>query len=237
MSIDIYIRTYEKDLKWLKYCLRSINKFVTGYRDIIICIPEDQAHLLDGWNLTKEKIVTCPVYKDDYLGQQISKIYAYGYSDADIITFVDSDLIFHTKTNLSEHLKGDQIISYKTHYSKVEGAIAWKAITEKALGQEVEYEMMRRHLFLYYRDTLKSCVGEFRQRTGMELSDYIQKQPFRQFSEFNYLSAYTDLIAQDQRYLFKDTETIMMPEMKLKQYWSWSDLTEEERNEIEEIVK
>ncbi len=237
MIIDIYVRTYEKDLKWLKYCLRSINKFVTGYRDIIICIPEDQAYLLDGWNLTKEKVVTCPVYKDDYLGQQISKIYAYGDSDADIIMFADSDLVFHTKTDLSEYMDGDKILSYKTHYSKVEGAIAWKAITEKALGQEVEFEMMRRHPFLYYRDTLKSCVGEFRQRTGKELSDYIQRQAFRQFSEFNYLSAYTDLVAQDQRYLFQDTENLSLPDTKLKQFWSWSNLTEEEKTEIEGILK
>ncbi len=236
MIIDLFIRTYEKDLKWLKYCLRSIAKNVTGYRQVIICIPEDQAYLLDGWNLTKEKIVTCPTYKDDYLGQQISKIYAYGQSDADIIMFADSDLIFHTKTDLSEYMDGDKIISYKTHYSKVEGAIKWRPMVEKALGIEVEYEFMRRHPFLYYRDTLKSCVGEFRQRTGKELSDYIQKQPKMEFTEFNYISAYADSI-NDERYLFQDTDKISLPDTKLKQFWSWSNLTEDEKHEIEGLLK
>lgn len=235
-SIDIFIRTYDKDLKWLKYCLRSIYKFGIGYRNIIICIPESQVHLLEGWNLTNEKIVTCPDYKDDYLGQQIEKIYSWQHSDADIIMFVDSDLIFHTKLDVNEYLKGDQIQSYKTDYSKVEGAICWKPITEKAIGQKLQYEYMRRHCFLYYRDTLIGCIEEFKRRTGKELSDYIKSQALRQFSEFNYVSAYADLI-KDNRYNFQDTETIKMPDLKLKQYWSWSNLTNEELNEIEGLLK
>lgn len=236
MTVDLFIRTYDKDLKWLIYCLRSISKNLTGYRKIIICIPENQRHLLDNWGLTNEKIVTCPIYNDDYLGQQVSKIYAYEHSDADVIMFVDSDLIFHTPMDVSEYFKGDQIQSYKTDYSKVDGAICWKPVTEKALGIELKYEMMRRHCFLYYRDTLSGCVDEFKNRTGQELKDYIIEQPWRQFSEFNYVSAYADMI-KDPRYNFQDTETIEMPVNKVKQYWSWSNMTHEERLEIEELLK
>lgn len=236
MIVDVFIRTYDKDLRWLIYCLRSIAKNLTGYRNIIICIPEGQRHLIEAWNLTNEIIVTCPEYKDDYLGQQIEKIYAFQHTDADVIMYVDSDLIFYTPLDVSEYFKGDQIQSYKTDYSKVEGAICWKAITEKALGLELKYEMMRRHCFLYYRDTLIGCVEEFKRRTGQELRDYIIEQPLRQFSEFNYVSAYADMI-KDKRYNFQDTEIIEMPINKVKQYWSWSNLTNEERLEIEGLLK
>ena len=33
---DIFIKTYPGDFIWLKYCIRSIEKFVTGFRNIII---------------------------------------------------------------------------------------------------------------------------------------------------------------------------------------------------------
>ena len=38
MSIDIFIRTYPKDFFILNYCLKSIRKFVSGHRNIIINI-------------------------------------------------------------------------------------------------------------------------------------------------------------------------------------------------------
>ena len=33
---DIFIKTYPGDFIWLEYCIRSIEKFVTGFRDIVI---------------------------------------------------------------------------------------------------------------------------------------------------------------------------------------------------------
>lgn len=227
-TVDVFIRTYEKDIKWLTYCLASIQKYLTGYRNIIICIPEGQQHLLS--HLTLEKVVTCPVYEDDYLGQQISKMLAYKYTDADKIFYMDSDLILLRPVDISEcEIDGKPII-YKTDYKKAGDAIIWKKVTEKYLGIEISHEYMRRHPFLYLRETLENIDRDF------PVEEYVTKQPYRQFSEFNAIGAYID-INEKEKYSIIDTETISMPEPFLKQFWSWSGLTSKEKKEIELILK
>ena len=32
----IFIRSYHRDLEWLRYCLASINKFVTGFDGVVV---------------------------------------------------------------------------------------------------------------------------------------------------------------------------------------------------------
>ena len=89
MNVDIFIRTYEKDLEWLKYALKSIHLHVTGYRNIVITIPN--ASLLSGCSV--EKVIQVKDLKDGYLGQQLTKMTANLYTDADAIVFWDSDVI------------------------------------------------------------------------------------------------------------------------------------------------
>ena len=90
--ISIFIRTYHCDIKWLNYCLESIHKNLSGWSEIVICIPTGQETLLS--HLTSEKVVTCKIYKDDYLGQQISKIQAV------ILTIVSIIIYIYTKGQL-----------------------------------------------------------------------------------------------------------------------------------------
>jgi glycosyltransferase involved in cell wall biosynthesis len=228
MTTDIFIRTYEKDLEWLKYCLRSIHKYVTGYRQIIICIPENQKKLIDSWNLTAEKVVTCRIYNDDYLGQQISKMLSFQYTDADRILFMDSDCVFLRNVDILEMTVEGKPIIYKTKYGNLEGAEAWKGVTEKFLGGIVEYEYMRRHPFMYNRETL-IAINNFKR-----VEDYVLSQSFRNFSEFNVIGAFAEKYESD-KYHFIDTESVVMPEIFLRQYWSWSGLTENERIELDKI--
>ena len=236
MVTDIFIRTYEKDLGWLRYCLKSIHKYVTGYRQIVICIPEPQKRLLDSWNLTAEKVVTCPVYKEDYLGQQVSKLQAYKYTDAEAIVFVDSDCCFKSPVDLSVELfEGELPIVYKTVYEHVGDAICWKEITEKTVGANLEYEYMRRLPFVFLSKTLKSASLYINILHDCNISDYVMRQPGRHFSEFNYLGAYAEL-NEKENYRFKDTEKEGYGNDYLKQNWSWGSITPEIKAELEAVT-
>lgn len=236
MITDIFIRTYSKDLDWLKYCLKSIHKYVTGYRNIIICIPEPQRSLLDSWNLTSEIIVTCPVYQEDYLGQQITKILSYQYSNAEALVFVDSDCCFKNPVNFQEELfETDKPIIYKTVYEHVGDAICWKQITEKVIGQELKYEYMRRLPFVFLRETLYRADVFILDKHGKSAEDYIQSQPGRHFSEFNFLGAFAD-IYENNLYRFKDTELEGHGSDYLRQFWSWGKITPEIKAELEAVT-
>lgn len=228
--MKIFIRTYKNDLPWLEYCLRSIQKFVTGCDEIVICIPEPQKSLLDSWGLTKERIVTCPVYADDYLGQQISKLKADEYCQSDRILFVDSDCVFNRQVNIKD-LKPE---IYKTHYSKVGDAICWKEPTEKALKKKVNYEYMRRLPLMYLSDTVKDCREYLELTHGVTVEQYITSQPFRKFSEFNVLGAFAEKFSD--KYTFLNTDNGVKEGMIL-QSWSWGGITPEIKTKIEDILK
>jgi hypothetical protein len=227
-KIDIFIRTYHKDLDFLKYCLRSIRKFVTGYNEIIICIPEQDAHLLDSWNLTQELIIKWDVVcENGYIDQQISKLKAHEMSDADYILYVDSDVCFFTPTDLSEFFIDGKPYLMKTRYELVGDAICWKECTEEILNIKLDYEYMRRIPIMFRRSTLGMLS------MGINIDELAKR---KRLSEFNVIGAYAALIETDKYHII-NTEFDPLPKQVAKQYWSWGTLTEEIKQEMEEILK
>ena len=223
MTTDIFIRTYVNDLKWLEHALRSIAKHVTGYRNIIIAIPEGQGHLLS--HLTTERVIEVPDLADGYIGQQLTKMEAWKYTDADFVLFWDSDVIATQPIDINtEYFKDGKPILYKTRYSSIESP--WKAITEKAVGFAVEWEYMRRMPMVYWRDTLGDACLWIENAQGVSLRPYLERQPLRHFSEFNAIGAFAEFI-QAPSYHIVDTESIDMPPNKVEQFWSWGGITKD----------
>lgn len=225
MTTSIYLRTYHKDIAWLHKALESIYKYCTGFKDIIICIPQSQRHLLN--HLTAEKIVTCPDYANDYLGQQISKLLAYQHTDADYVFYTDSDCIFLKPTKPEDFFIDGKPYLLKTPYSKVGDAICWKEPTETALNAKVEYEYMRRLPLIYHTSTLRD-IDKF--MGGIER--YILSRS--SFSEFNLIGAYAE-IHEPESYVFLDTDTNALPAICLKQFFS-HDGVDNFTNEIHDYI-
>lgn len=223
--VSIFIRTYHKDIKWLNYCLRSIHQNLTGWDEIVVCIPKGQEHLLS--HLTSEKVVTCKKYSDDYLGQQISKLQAHNYCSHGIIMFIDSDVVFFEKTTVQDYMHNEKPVLLKDKYENVGDAIIWKKITEKLYKHEIAYESMRRAPQLFLKSTLEEFNKYFR-----DIEFYITSQSHRAFSEFNALGHFVELW-EEEKYHIMDLSIEQAPRNKAVQHWSWSGLTEEERIEIE----
>lgn len=238
MNIDLVIRTYHADIPWLTYALKSIHKYVTGYRNIIIAIPMDQVKLLS--HLTQEKVVGVHDLEDGYLGQQLTKMQTWKITDADAIVFWDSDVVatrpIDLRTEYFEH--GSQIgptpyvriILYKTRYTSLGDACPWQPITAKALMgaglPQPEWEYMRRMPLVYWANTLKRCEEYMVTLHGIPLDRYIRSQPHRAFSEFNVIGAFAEF-RDGGSYHFIDTESVDMPPNAVDQQWSWGGITNE----------
>lgn len=217
MTVDIFIRTYHKDLEWLKFCLRSIHKFVTGYRQIIICIPENQVTLLKPFNLTQERVVTCPIYRDDYIGQQISKLLSFRETDADYILFIDSDVFFPQPVNIAgEYFRDGKPIVMETPWDQVGDANCWREPTERLLGFETETEKMRRMCIVYRRDTLNALHNTIN-------CDRLQEETTH-FSEFNLMGSFAKQYEPDNYYFWHTQNEPNFPPQAHRQYWSRSGL-------------
>lgn len=228
MSVSIFIRTYHRDIKWLNYCLQSIHKNLVGWSEIIICIPTGQESLLS--HLTSENVVTCKTYKQDYIGQQISKLEAYKHCKGDYIFFVDSDVVFYKGADIRDYFSDNKPVILYDKYENVGEAICCKPIVEKLFKDNVEYEFMRRPGQLFHKSTLENFATNF-----PDIENYAINQPNRDFSEFNYLGFFA-WKHEHENYKFVNLETEPIPKTHCKQYWSYSNLTEQERLEIENTI-
>ena len=226
--ISIFIRTYHKDLKWLNFCLESIHKNLKGWDEIVICIPTGQESLLS--HLTQETVVTCKIYKDDYLGQQISKLNAHEYCKGDYILYVDSDVVFKPGADVRDYFHDNKPVILKAKYDSVGGAICWKKPTEKLFKETIDYEFMRRAPQLFHFSTLEMINESF-----PDLENYVMSQPYRKFSEFNALGFYAEKMQPESYEIIDITNGVpeWLPENKSVQKWSWGGITEDIQKELE----
>lgn len=236
MKIDIFYKSYSNDFKWLYLSLDSLKKYVTGYNEIIIIIPERDKHLFDWTFKLPERTFVHTIKEEDkghaygYLFQQYVKMIAHHWSSADYIMFSDSDCIFNKHKNIAEHIDNDgKPTILFTDYSKVGDAICWKAPTEKALNREVVYEFMRRNCMVYHKSSLVNLEAHL----NRDLKKYITMQ--HSFSEFNVMGAYCCFNERD-KYNFINTDNWKGEDSFFKQYWSYSGLKAEELAEIKNFL-
>lgn len=244
MKTALFIKTYRGDFPWLGYCLRSITKFVTGVDEIVIAVEKDEARELSKLGLTRERIEIVPRYaKDGYLDQQIHKLLAYHYTPAERVLFFDSDCIairpFCPDDLTIEGIPRVLMTPYaKLIDEKGNPATPWQPITAKVLRrhpESVEYEFMRSHPFLVPRVALAGFSLFMREEHGMTQADYIAAQPGREFSEWNALHAWA-YYHFPYHFEFRNTEIHGVPEPFVKQFWSYSGITPEVRDEMERLL-
>lgn len=226
MTTDIFIRTYSKDINWLKYCILSINKFVSGHRKMIVCIPQDEAHLLNDFKINGVIIGWEPVTKNGYVDQQINKLRAHTMTDADNILFVDSDCYFTRPTDISEYFIDSKPFLMKTRYELVGDAICWKLPTDKVLKGDFKYEYMRRMPLLFKRNTLQKLDS---------MVDSLSLADMDSVSEFNLLGAFADTYQKGEYHII-DTEKDPFPGSPAIQGWSWGGLTVGIENKMKELL-
>lgn len=186
-SVDVFIRSYAGDFQWLNYALRSLYKRTEGFGQTHIVVPTGHAEQLK--HLTEEKVYECPVYADDYIGQQITKLMADTYSDADYIMHVDSDLIFLQDVTPDMFIVDGKPIIYHEPYSVV-GMEPWYPIVSEVLGWNPEHEFMRRFPFVYPRWLYGDLRKYLETRFSNTLENYVSSRPYRSFTEFNIIGEF-----------------------------------------------
>ena len=212
--IDIFIKSYYKDFKMLNYCLKSIEKYLTGYNKIIIVIPKKDYQIYQSIVHTDLPIELHVVeeYGDGYLYQQFIKMTAYKYCDSQFIMYVDSDCIFDKHINIENLVSNGQPEILYTHYSKVDEAICWKQCTERFMNDVVEFEFMRRLPLIYHRETLETIHN-----LEPNLESVVMNSG--RFSEFNALGAWA-FVHQKDKYSFVNTDNWKPVDPLGVQLWS-----------------
>lgn len=198
MTVDIFIKTCEHDDEYHAYCLESINKYCSNFRNVIVVKDE---------------------HENGYIHQQVVKLHANEYSDADFILVTDSDTLFNRPVTPETFMHDGKPIWYMTPFADLlqhDGLRNWYKVMTDFCGQEPPYEFMRRQPFMFPRKVLSS-IQEYCVKThGRTLKQY----PFDKgtFSEWNVLGFYCWLNHNDE-FSWVNTDN-GLPECPVTQFWS-----------------
>lgn len=232
MKYSLFIVTFSRDLPYIPLLLKSVSKFVGGVDEVVILVPPKDKPMMDGFGLTKERVVF--VYEplqDGHLNQQLFKCNADYWCKGDYIIHVDSDCLFTAPVTPVDYFRCNQPILIGTKYDELNagkpwpGASPWRPCTERCLGEPVDYETMRRLPVVYNRNTYIHFRKHVKATHGVELADYLRPlkgitpNPIQSFSEFCALGAYSWKHLAHLYYLW-DTAKGDPPPSNLAQFWS-----------------
>jgi hypothetical protein len=200
---DIVIKTCLHDQEYHKYCLASIDKFCTGFRNLVVVDDGD-----------KEP------YRP-YLHQQVIKVEADLITDADFIMTLDSDCLFTRPVNPQTFMVDGKPIWLHTPWTPEmlahPGTATWKRVMTEFFGVEPPSEMMRRHPFMFPRTVLQTLREYCFQKHRKSLAEYIMGSAA--FSEFNVIGFHCWLHHRDL-FHWIDTSVDPLPELAVNQMWS-----------------
>lgn len=237
MGCDIVIRTWWRDLPWVRWCLEGVARFAEGFGEVILVVPRSSLPAVrrDLALPRSVRLEVCDDAADDYLGQQVTKLYADQLSDANLICHLDADMILCRRVRPEDLApRGRPVIAVRAigsmgrHYP-------WRACTEQFLGWSVPADFMQRPPFVYPRSLYPRIREHSRFTHGVELADYVLAQPPRGFSEFNTLGAYARR-AEPEAFHWVDVDQGSPGPDWCRWYWSWEGLDNATRSDLAALL-
>jgi hypothetical protein len=243
--VDIFIKTYHKDFVWLQYCLKSIQKFATGFRNVVIISDND------GHKIPNEYLIPhCEVFYVDipqkqptyvehgigYLWQQNIKLNWIEYSDADSVLVIDSDEIVTQAITPDSFKKNNKFVWNYKLWSEAGNTIRWKESTDFLIKMNTEYDAMVISGFVFQRDTtiaLKIYLCSIHDTTN--IWDIFVKYNMKTASEFNIFGSFIREFNRCEYTAITDYSIENCINFSIRKYWSWGGLSKEEediRNKI-----
>jgi hypothetical protein len=236
MTCDIFIRSYWKDLDWLHYCLASIAKNCSGFQSVILVMPESSKPWLRRASLPKDvRIEFCQNYKDDYLGQQVTKLFADTLSDADYICHFDSDCLLSRPIQPEDVILDGRPFIFMRSNAALGRHWPWQKPTEKFVGWSVAYDFMQRPPFIFPRWLYPRLRQHAVTAHGTDIASYVLSQPARNFSEYNALGAFA-FRHYPERFRWVDVDRQTAGEPFCRWFWSWGGLDRATRAQIDAIL-
>jgi len=222
VTVDFFLVTYPCDYDWLPYLWRSIERFATGWRRVVMVLEEQDA--LPDDIPSYVTVRRCRNYRGTllpgYYGQCIEGLRAHEYTDADVVWFLESDTVFVRPIDVASDPQWPAVrpnLLYRS-WDAAGPAQVWRESTRQAVGFDPLAETMCCHPFVYPRALLEDCwPGEaclrlvFRQTGGL--------------SQFNVLGAWAMVKHPDMFRLVDVTKGY--PPSCMRQFWSHARPTDD----------
>lgn len=264
MEYTIVYKTYENDLEWLKYSLLSIDKFVSGMKEVIIyyhdkCFDK-LIYILNDLNIKFDyRLIAVEYDINGYLKQMVIKCDCYKDVTTDYILIMDCDVIIKDFFKIESFLNKDGKINWfylnKNEYNCNDSQ--W-SVWEKSIMNMVNENMDRFYMynsfpFLFKKETLKNADDKFSSMHNITYNEFCKKKlnelgvsiddPITGTNgQFVKMASIFEEFEYLGWYSYNHTNDYNFIEGPSKldircQFWSHGGLTDEIREKIEEILK
>jgi hypothetical protein len=157
VKVRIFIVSFHRDVEFLRYCLKSIQKYATGFEGVTIAVPINE-HLLFDW--VKDYGADLGVFEEDPAKGMMHHEYEKMTADiwcpsADAILHLDSDCMFWEPASPDDFFVNGKPILFRERYATLKNKLRlhWKKAVFDATGIDPEWETMVRHPAVHLRET------------------------------------------------------------------------------------
>lgn len=236
VSTEIFVCTHAKDFPWLKYCLRSMAKFATGFSAIKVLVPRANVKALETLVSETGKPFSSAIYcygGDEWPGLgMVWHMNQVMHADthcpfADFIAHLDPDCVFTEPVTPDSYIiNGRPILRFENFHFigfRHPGVMRWQEATARCLPFPVHYETMRCHPEVYHRGLYAAARQQMEQKTGQPVPAYIRscRNEFPQtFCEYVTLGNVVMQLFRDQYHLVEQFGDRVTPSNHLQQFWS-----------------
>jgi hypothetical protein len=238
-TVDIFIKTYHKDFIWLEYLLKSIKKFASGFRKIIIVSDDDGNMLPEHFKDIIDFTVIyapLPIINDrcichgvGYIWQQCIKLSWYKYTDANEVVIFDSDEMLSLPTTPDSFKTNGKFNWYYRKWEEAGNAICHKHPVDTFLKMNTPYESMCITGFYFTFSATKALEEHLNNiYKTYDIFSIVNICKLTNLSEFNIFGNFIYSIQHpDYNYLFNTNKAFNKSIIKS---WSWGGLKEEDKN-------
>jgi uncharacterized protein DUF6492 len=235
---DIFIVSCRKHFNHLKYALRSIKKFASGFRRTLVIVPlcdMTEARKLLGDGPDNMELIDFNEWQDKGMVHHFYIIMCSDeYSPADYILHFDSDCVFTEPVTPEDYfVDGKPVLMYADFEwlctTQQANLRMWQDATINAIGKPIDIETMRRHPAVHHRELYHLARQAVEHHTQQPVMTYIrnQKNEYPQtFCEFVTLGNVAWRYMKDD-YHWRDQQSQGFPHSKLHQNWSHCEPTDE----------
>ena len=193
MNVTIFIVSCRKHFHYLTHCLESIDKFCSGFRDVIVAVPHsDVDHLMDSTYAGRARFAlnVLPFHEWEGKGMlhhelMIMRAYEHCHH-SDAILHMDSDMLFTEPSRPEDFFVGKKPILVHAPFdilaAEDENVMEWKKAVDMAIGSNATQDTMRSAPWIHLTVVHKMACERIEQHTGLTVEDYIfeQKNDFPQ---------------------------------------------------------
>ena len=253
---DIFIKTYPGDFIWLEFCIRSIEKFVTGFRDIVIVTDSGTELKIDSnlpikifYEDLPNETHPCPV-GIGYAWAQSVKLNWTKYTDANYILQIDSDTMFTDKIDMSYYHIDGKFKWFYREWSEAGEGIIHRVPTDFFIKRESTRDHMPAPTWFFSRKTtelFQNWINEnwggiwnylnvhARQLWTMNLdfhSNHIDTHKGWGSCEYHMYGNFIEFFYPEEYQLVHSSQY----GVPIRQSWSWGGLKEDEIKFREELL-